>query len=341
MPPILIETAVVSAIAVGVAGLLAPSGLGLTSLYPHPVWLAVLIVAARYGGRGLTLAVPLAWGALALAAAGLRVSPGAVMQRLSSGADLGALVAAVLVSWIGSGHERRQAAVAWELASVRKRGEADQRALSELRRTALSLRARADRLDTSLTFLRDVSARLGGDDADRAAQAALDLVMARLGARAAVVEMLGKDGLSPLASAGVWAPGGTSSEAGEAPPGAAGDRTVAAAMRARQAIRAVDLQDGGPADSDLAAPIIDPRGELVGVLAVRGVPQGGVSPGALRDVAIIAAWMAAAVSGARAGRHAGAQVAVALALDLEGDAGSEGPDALERAEPLLVSTEPH
>jgi hypothetical protein len=329
------EAAVASVIAVVIAAMVAPRGLGLAALYPHPVWLAVLVVGARYGGRGMTIAVPAAWGSLALAAVGLHLPSGSVVHRFSSGADLGALVAAALVSWIGSAHERRYAALTSELETVRKRSDADQLALVELRRAAVSLRARADRLDTSLTFLRDVSWRLDGPDPDSAAQAALDLATARLGARAAVVEVLGNGGLMPLASAGVWTPEVT------------GDRTAAAVVRTRRAIRAVDLQDAGPSDSDLAAPIIDPRGVLVGVLAVRGVPQGGVSEAALRDLAIIAAWAAPAVSRARSEHHGstdGTAVALEVDIDIDGDAasgGSDEVDALEFTERRLLVTEPH
>src|SRR5215471_7532498 len=327
---ILIEATAASAVAVAIAALLAPRGLGLGTLYPHPVWLATLVIGARYGGRGLTIGVPVAWGTLALVATWLRVAPVQVVHRLASGAgsDLGALVAAIMVSWIASGHERRALGLTSELAAVRERIAADQHTLAELRRAAVTLRARADRLDASLTFVRDVATRIGGDDCDVAAQAALDLVMARLGAQAAVVQVMSRDGLVPLASAGVWAPGGGAG----APAGVADDHTAAAVLRTRRPSRAVDLPEGGPSDSDLAAPILDERGELVGVLAVRGVPIGGASAAALRDLAIVAAWSARAIERAHpdAAMPASAEVA-AVALEPEDD---------EPAPPIEISSRP-
>jgi hypothetical protein len=318
---ILIEAAAASAVAVAIAGLLAPHGLGLGTLYPHPVWLAAMVIGARYGGRGLTIAVPAAWGTLALVATWLQVAPRQVLLRLTAGAgpDLGALIAAILVSWIASGHERRSSTLAAQLAAVHERFAAEQAALAELRRAAVTLRARADRLDASLTFVRDVATRLGGDDADAAAQAALDLVVARLGARAAVVQVLGAEGLAPLASAGVWSPGGVAGG-----PGVADDHTAAAVVRTHRPVRAVDLPEGGPSDSDLAAPILDERGDLVGVLAVRGVPLGGASAAALRDLAIVAAWSARAIKRARPDASLPASAAVAAAA-LEAEDGPTRP----------------
>jgi hypothetical protein len=88
--------------------------------------------------------------------------------------------------------------------------------------------------------------------------------------------------LRPLAVVGVWN--------GEAP-----DRTARAAMSGRQPMRAVELSEGGPTDSDIAAPIIDASGVVRGVLAARGVPGGGSSMAALRDLSVIADWAAPAL----------------------------------------------
>jgi uncharacterized coiled-coil protein SlyX len=230
-----------------------------------------------------------------------------------------------MVGWIGSTHERSQADTQARLAALEQRCAADQAALAELRRAALVLRARADRLDTSLTFLREVAARLFGRDPDAAAQAALDLATARLGARAAVVQVVGEAGLAPLASVGVWTPDGRAA-------GVADDRTAAAAARTRRPVRAVDLPEAGPNDSDLAAPILGPGGRLVGVLAVRGVPQGGASAAALRDLAVIAAWSAAALRRAEPENDASAEVAAAA---LEVDAVPE--DGADDEQPPSIS----
>jgi hypothetical protein len=68
------------------------------------------------------------------------------------------------------------------------------------------------------------------------------------------------------------------------------DRTALAALESRQPMRALELAEGGPGDSDIAAPIIDAAGEARGVVAARGVPGGGSSMAALRDLAVIAQW---------------------------------------------------
>ena len=262
------EAAVAAAAAVMLAALLSPVALGLGTLAPHPVWLAVVALAARYGGRGLAVGAPVAWGALVLAALGLRVGPAIVLDRLSTGPDLCAFAAVVLVSWIASMHERRHVEAGQKLVELERRCTADREALDALRGAAVVLRARADRLDTSLTFLRDVAMRLAGNDPEVAAQAALELATARLGARAAVLHTVAGAGagaggaeagnLIPLASAGTWAPGGhLAGGGGGAAGGAVGDRTAAAVMRTLRPARALDLPEGGPDDSDLGGP--DPR----------------------------------------------------------------------------------
>jgi hypothetical protein len=327
---IAVEAVIAAAAAVMLTGLLAPAGLGLGSLAPHPVWLAVVALAARYGGRGLVVGAPVAWGGLAAAAAALQISPRVVLERLSSGADLAAFAAVVVVSWIASMHERRHVEAAEKVAGLERLCAAEQTALAELRRAAVVLRARADRLDTSLAFLRDVSARLHGDDTDAAAQAILDLTAARLGARAVVVHMLDEGArepdVTPLASMGVWAPSGPPSSEG-----VSGDRTAAAALHTRHPFRAVDLPEGGPDDSDLAAPIVDEHGELVGILAVRGVPQGGAGIAALRELAIIAGWAAGAVSRARRDCLGKAEVA-AVSLEPQAEAEEAPPRSVSQVQ---------
>ena len=76
----------------------------------------------------------------------------------------------------------------------------------------------------------------------------------------------------PLAVVGVWNR--------EAP-----DRTALGRVDERQPVRALELAEGGPHDSDIAAPITDATGEIRGVVAARGVPGGGASMAALRDLA--------------------------------------------------------
>jgi len=281
--PILIETAVATALCLAVAALFAPGDLGLVTLYPHPVWLAVAVVAARYGSRGLGVALPLSWGALGLAALALRIPPVAVLARTVSGGDLGALIGVVLVGAVATIHERRHDILLSTVETLKERCAGDRAAVKELREVAVVLRARADRLETSLAFLRDIAGRLEGGDPAAAAQAALELALARTGARAGTAQLVQHGRLKALASVGTWAPDATASDL-------ASDQTVAMVLRNRRPTRAFDLSDVRATDSDLAAPILDSRGDVCGVLALRGVPHGGASGVSLHDLALIAAW---------------------------------------------------
>ncbi len=302
---IAIEALVGVTLTLGVLGLLRVPHVGLGSLRPHPIWLVILVLGARYGARGLVIAAPLAWGALALVGSPGTHMLGALLTEMAAPVELGALAAAVLVGWVASAHERTAAATVEQLRQLGARSKSDGAALAELRAAALALRARNDRLELSLTFLRDIARRLDGDDPEVAAQAALELATARLGARAAAVQMLppAVDGaepdrspqaLLPVAAAGVW----DWSAAGE------GDGTVAAALGSGRPVRAIELPTAGPTDSDLAAPIVvgrsvDSPGVVVGTIALRGVPRGGADMAALRDLTVIAEWVSGAFAAAR------------------------------------------
>jgi len=272
--------------------------LGLGRLSPHPVWLVVLALAARYGVRGLVASVPVAWGSLALLAGPWRTAPGLALKVLAAHSELGALAGALIVGWIASVHERQAHLMDEKLQAVSARASRDAAALGELRQAALALRARNDRLDLSLTFLRDVARRIESGERVPAAEAALLLVVARLGARAAAVLVPASGGrsLATIAAAGAW----HAAAAGDAP-----DATAAEALRSGQPVRAVELTGAGPADSDLAAPIV-PDGVAVGVLVVRGVSRMGAA--ALRDLAVVAEWIAPAFDKAGSGAKGGGRL---------------------------------
>jgi hypothetical protein len=315
---IALEALAVAALALGVSALLAPAdvGMGAHALRPHPIWLAVALMAARYGTRGLTAGLIGGWTLTIAAAAALRVPMAAVEARIGSGPDLGALLGVILIGWVASIHERRARELGMALATLEECSASDAAALEALRSTAVMLRARADRLDTSLTFLRDVSTRLESGDSSSAAQAALDLATARLGARLGWVAMADGERLTPVASTGPWAP----------LPLPRSDRTVAAALRLRRPSRALDLSDGTADDSDLAAPILlGEDGRLVGLIVLRGVPQGGASAAALHDLSLIAGWSARSVAARRfaAPLHAAAAAGVG---DSGGPASDDGDD---------------
>ena len=131
---------------------------------------------------------PVAWGALALLAVPWRAAPARLLTELARPAELGALAAALVVSWIASVHERRAQDLEEQRDLLAGKASHEAAALGELRRAALALRARNDRLDLALTFLRDVARRIDGGDVGTASEAALALVVARLGARAGAVQ---------------------------------------------------------------------------------------------------------------------------------------------------------
>jgi uncharacterized coiled-coil protein SlyX len=281
---ILIESVVGVAATLGIAAACGVPDLGVGMLAPHPVWLVVLVMAARYGVRGLIVVMTLAWGGLAALAVPSGFGALRTLDVLATTSELGALAAAVLVAWIASAHERRQHAQAERLAELEQKSATDSAAIDELRNATLALRSRSDRLDMSLTFLRDVAHRLDGSDANAASEAALELVVVRLGARAAAVQMLapaddGTPELTTTSSRGIWNPEGT-------------DGTAAAALRTGRATRALDLRDGSASDSDVAAPVMDATGAVRGVLVARGLPGGGVGATAVRDLGVIADWLA-------------------------------------------------
>jgi len=290
---IILESAIGVAATLAIATLCGVPHLGLGAIDPHPVWLVVLVIAARYGTHGLAIVTPVAWGALALGNAG--GGGGRVLNTLSMPMELGALAAVVLVGWIASNNQRREAALADKVAGLERRAATDGTTIGELRRAALALRARTDRLDLSLTFLRAIANRLHGGDPEAAAQAALELIAARIGARAASIEMMDGGDLRPLAVTGIWNHG-------------APDRTAHVVLVSAQPARALELPDGGPDDSDIAAPIKDASGRVRGVVAARGVPGGGSSMAALRDLAVIADWAAPVLCGAQSQSHSAGEL---------------------------------
>jgi len=316
---IVLEAGVGVAATLAIAALCGAPHFGLELLDPHPVWLVVVVIAARYGTRGLAIALLIAWGGLAIANGA--DGPSRVLETLAMPIELGALAASVLVAWIVSGNERREQALEGKVVDLERRASVDSSTIGELRRAALALRARNDRLDLSLTFLRNVARRLHGADPEAAAQAALELIGARIGARAASVDVVAGGELVPLAVVGIWNR--------DAP-----DHTALAALRAGQPMRALELSEGGPHDSDIAAPITDATGEIRGVVAARGVPGGGASMAALRDLSVIADWAALAIcdAGQPPSRveAADGESAEAEAAEIEGGAEVEDEQRGER-----------
>jgi len=282
------EAVVVAVLAAGLTALVAPHDLG-AGLAPHPGWVAVILLSARYGSRGFGFALLTVWGTLMLTALGMGVGLGPLVAAASNSApDLTALVVSVLIAWIASAHERRIGDLAARGMELAQKGAADGATVAGLRDAAVALRARADRLDHSLTFIRDVAARLEGGDPLVGSQAALELAIARTGARSGVVQLGDGGRLRTIASLGAW----TLQRA--RPPDVFLDRTIQAAFESAAPARAIDLADAGRDDSDVATPIADEAGVVLGVLALRGVPPDSLCHALVHDLGLIAHWCAKA-----------------------------------------------
>jgi uncharacterized coiled-coil protein SlyX len=319
---IAIEAGIGVAATLGIALLSGVPYLGLAVIDPHPVWLVVAVIAARYGTRGLAVVIPVAWGRARRRQRRRRAGAGA--RDVVPARRVGRARRTVLVGWIASGNGRRERTLAARISELERRVAADTTTIGDLRRAALALRARNDRLDSSLTFLHNIARRLHGSDAEAGAQAALELIAARIGARAASVEMLAGGELRSMAVLGVWNR-------------TAPDRTALAAMNGRQPVRGLELAEGGPDDSDIAAPITDATGTVRGVIAARGVPGGGSSMAALRDLAVIAAWASPVIC--EAPSELSADTAGEPAAEAAREAGESEPES-DESEPTPLTISP-
>src|SRR5439155_26910135 len=78
-------------------------------LEPHPGWIAVLVLAARYGSGGFFAGLIASAGAVGIGSAVVGTGLGTALSRLGSGPNLIALGACLTVSWVASWHLRSQA----------------------------------------------------------------------------------------------------------------------------------------------------------------------------------------------------------------------------------------
>ncbi len=119
-----IEAAAGTAIVLG--GTAVASGaphLGIGKLCPHPVWLVVLALSARYGVRGLVASAPVAWGALALLGGSWRTAPVLALKALATPSELGALAGALIVGLDRIGSRASRARSGREAGGRRRQGE--------------------------------------------------------------------------------------------------------------------------------------------------------------------------------------------------------------------------
>jgi hypothetical protein len=280
-----LEIAALAFLGTGVVVIVSPTDPALSWLPMHPMWALAVVLAARYGARGLWLAPALAIG---LVMADLLVGGGgaAVIERLSRGGDLAALAAAGLCAAVGTAHERRKRVLEERLLEAEARALAAETSVDELTKLAVALRDRCDRSATSMAFLVDVAVRMSGSDPVVTSDAALELAMARSGALGGFLQL--RDAKGQLR---------TSTSRG---PAIANDLTAAAAVEHATVVSADEILGVRPEDSDLAAPLLDEDGQVIGVLALHLVPYSALGPAARADLTAIARWAARSLSPERA-----------------------------------------
>jgi len=159
------------------------------ALQPHPGWIAVVTLAARYGGRGFALGLIAAVASIGLGSALAGQGLVSAIARLGSAPNLIALGTCMVVSWVASWHLRRRDGLRERVRALTDQTARAEDANETLQKVVTSLRARVDRSSTSLTFLRDVARRLEGTDPVAAAEGAAELALARTGASAAAVKV--------------------------------------------------------------------------------------------------------------------------------------------------------
>jgi len=176
-------------------------------LVPHPGWIAVLILGARYGRIGFLAGAAAAAAGVGLGSALSGVGPAAAWVRFGTGADLVALGAGLGISWVASAHLSREAELRLRVGSLSARVVVAEEVAAAAERRVEGLRARADRASASLSLLRDAARRLEGVDPVAAAEGAAELALVRSGASVVSIDLADRDSRRRLALRVAGGPG--------------------------------------------------------------------------------------------------------------------------------------
>ena len=242
-----------------------------------------LVLAARYGARGL-YAVPGVIIGVQVAEWFAGGSQLAMLGRLTSVGELAVLIAIAVITMVGVSHETRAARLQQRVREAEQRASEAEAAVGTLSETAIALRERFDRTDTSIAFLSDLAAKMDAPDPASAADAAISLAMARTGARGGVVQLFERDRLKTVTSRGAWSADRLS------PPAVFRDVVAAAAIERLTTVAAHEVTRVTALDSDLAAPLLAADGTPIGVLALRGISSTALTAAAREDLAAVARW---------------------------------------------------
>lgn len=286
---LVVEALGLAALVIGAIALVAPGDLWLPDLGLHPAWLPVIVLAARYGLRGLVASLAITGTGLLLASLAVSGSAAGAVTRDHRGADLLALLAAVAVAGIGVLHEARWRRLTGRLADASESEHQAAATVLALHGGLAHLRARHDRVDVALSLWRNLAGRIERGPTADAADAAIELCMIRTGARAGLVELRDGSRISTLAWRGPWASNASR------PHDIGGDRTVRAAVEAHAVMLAPS--DATDTDSAVAAPVFAPgSGVLIGVIALRGGRAAALGATELRELVVIGQWLAPALA---------------------------------------------
>jgi hypothetical protein len=277
------EVAGAAALVLTIVALASPADPWMSGVGFHPAWTVVIVFAARYGTRGLFLGLLTVWGGLAAIGLALAGTMDGLIARASNVSDLFVLGCATLVAWIAMLHEGRIGRMSAKLAAADQARQTADETVEAMREVIGFLRARNDRIDMSITMWRDLATRIERGEPTDAAGAALELCAVRAGAASGVVYRWDGSALHTV----VWR-GASPGEPETAEP----DRTALAAASRRRAVLASDLDEAGAADGDLAVPVVSEEGEVLGVIALRGVAPGKLRAVDARDAVIVARWLA-------------------------------------------------
>jgi hypothetical protein len=252
----------------------------------HPLWIPVLVFAARYGVRGMFTAIAMSAIALGISALALHGTLDAVAVRGQNPYDLIALMAATLVAWTAMMRDRRITRAAEEQGDISKRLASSEETADALREAVGVLRQRLDRIDLSVSMWRAIARRLDHGSLNEAATAALELASIRSGAASGEVHQNFGGRLYTVATFGHGALiGGEPMR----------DHTVIQAIARRRPALRRDTPGARKDDPDVVIPIIDPDTRIVlGVLALRDAPAGRLRLAEIRDLELVASWLAPA-----------------------------------------------
>lgn len=282
---IAIEVLAAALLVTAVVAAISPTDLWLSWLGFHPAWGVVMVFAARYATRGLFFGLAATIGLLVAGSYALGGSLAGMVARAGSASDLLALTAATLVAWIAMLQESRVVRIDRRLAEANARRQIAEETLDAMKDVIAVLRARHDRIDMSLSMWRELAGRIEGDDPVEAAGAALELGSIRTGATAGMVQAWDGRRLATVAWRGQWS-------AADPRPRPTGDKTALAALDKRRPTRVTEVSGATSEDSDVAVPIVSPKGELLGVVAFRGIEPGALRAADLRDLTVVAKWIA-------------------------------------------------